>query len=205
LGKYQVVKLLQLIQSLLKLSDDPDSPALPFHKSFPDFITDPQRCSNERFYISPNTGHLKLAMGCLRLMNDSLEKNLLSLPDYSLNSEVKDLEARVSNYISIPLQYACRSWHNHLTEAKGDVMIVFPALQSFLQDGFLAWLEVLSVTGVAGSAVLALEKLISWLQEVCFFSLTIGIYAYSFPIPGSRRQPTSLHCKRLFSFCNKLP
>ena len=33
--------LLRPIQSLLKLPDDPDCPVLPFHKSFPDFFTDP--------------------------------------------------------------------------------------------------------------------------------------------------------------------
>jgi hypothetical protein len=52
LGGQEVMDLLQLIQSLLKLPEDPDSPVLPFHKSFPDFITDPLRCPNERF-LSP--------------------------------------------------------------------------------------------------------------------------------------------------------
>ena len=168
IGKHQVMKLLQLIWSLLKLTEDPDSPVLPFHKSFPDFIVDPLRCSNERFYISPSIGHLKLALGCLRLMNDSLEQNLLSLPDYSLNSEVKDLEVRINGHISLSLKYACKSWHNHLTEVKEDITAIIPALESFLQVGFLAWLEVLSVIGDASGAVLALEKLIPWLQEVCF-------------------------------------
>jgi hypothetical protein len=162
----EVMDLLQLIQSLLKLPEDPDFPVFPFHKSFPDFITDPLRCSNERFYISSNTGHLKLALSCLKLMNDSLEQNLLLLPDYSLNSEVEDLEARISKHISLPLKYACRSWHNHLTEVKGDITAIIPALQSFLQEGFLAWLEVLSVIGDAQVAILALEKVIPWLQEV---------------------------------------
>ena len=168
MGKYQVMKLLQLIQSLLKLSEDPDSPVLPFHKSFPDFIVDPLRCHNERFYISPNTGHLKLALSCLKTMSDSLEQNILSLPDYSLNSEVGDLEARISEHISFSLKYACRSWHYHLTEVRGDITAIIPALQRFLQEGFLAWLEVLSVTGAASNAILGLEKLIPWLQEVCF-------------------------------------
>ena len=171
LGKHQVVKLLQLIHSLLKLSEDPDSPVLPFHKSFPDFVIDPLRCSNQRFYVPPSTGHLKLALSCLKLMNDSLERNLLSLPDYSLNSEVGDLQARISNHISYPLEYACKSWCSHLTEIKGDITAIIPALESFFQGGFLAWLEVLSVIGAAGDSVLALEKLVPWLQEVCFSSL----------------------------------
>ena len=168
LGKQQVMNILQLIQSLLKLSEDPDTPVLPFHKSFPDFITNPLRCSNGRFHISPRTGHLSLALCCLKLMNNSLEQNLLSLPSYALNSEVEDLQARINNCISTSLEYACKSWHKHLTEVRGDITDIIPALQRFLQEGFLAWLEVLSVIGTSRDAVVALERMIPWLQEVCF-------------------------------------
>ena len=168
LGKREVMDLLRLIQSLLKLPEDSDCPVLPFHKSFPDFITDPLRCPNKRFYIAPRTGHLKLALSCLKLMNDSLERNLLSLPDYALNSEVKDLDMRIRDRITVALQYACKSWYSHLIEARGDVADVVSTLRGFLQEGFLAWLEVLSVIGAARDAIIALEKLIPWLQEVCF-------------------------------------
>jgi len=168
LGKQEVMNLLQLIQSLLKLSDDPNFPVLPFHKSFPDFITDPIRCPNTRFYISPRAGHLRLALNCLKLMNNSLEQNPLSLPDYALNSEVEDLDTRVKDQISNALQYACKSWYSHLIEAKGDITDIITALYSFLQEGFLAWLEVLSVIGAAREAIVALGELVPWLQEVCF-------------------------------------
>jgi hypothetical protein len=168
LGKQQVMDLLRLIQSFLKFSENPDYPVLPFHKSFPDFITDPLRCSNNRFHIPPRSGHLKLALSCLKLMNRSLEKNILSLPDYALNSEVGDLQMRIKDRVGIALEYACKSWHSHLIEAKGDITAVVSTLRSFLQEGFLAWLEVLSAIGAANDAVIALEKLMYWLQEVCF-------------------------------------
>ena len=86
-----VVQYLKLIQSLLVMGEDPNQPVKPFHKSFPDFITDPSRCVDTRFQISPTLLHLELAINCLRLMNSDLEQDLLSLPEYSLNSEVKDL------------------------------------------------------------------------------------------------------------------
>ena len=168
LGNREVMDLLQLIQSLLKLPEGPDSPVLPFHKSFPDFITDPLRCPDRRFHISPGTGHLKLALNCLQLMNRGLEQNLLSLPNYALNSEVEDLEARTKCCISIALEYACKSWHNHLAGAGGDVTAIVSALRNFMNEKFLAWLEVLSVTGAARDAVTALETLMHWLKEVCF-------------------------------------
>ena len=167
LGSQEVMDLLQLIHSLLKLPEDPDSPVLPFHKSFPDFITDPLRCPNERFFISPGIGHLKITLSCLELINTSLEQNPLLLPDYALNSEVEDLETRVDSEISFALQYACKFWHSHLNETSGDTSAIVSALQSFLQKRFLAWLEVLSVLNSAKVAVTALEVLMDWLQKVC--------------------------------------
>ena len=179
LRKEQVMDLLRHVQSLLKLSEDPNSPVLPFHKSFPDFITDPLRCPNKRFQISPEDCHFKLALNCLKLMNSSLEQNLLSLPDYALNSEVEDLQARIGERVGVALQYACKSWYSHLTRASGDVTAIATALRTFLQKGFLAWLEVLSVTGAARDAVIALEKLMPWLQKVCFDPLCcVSRYLY---------------------------
>lgn len=99
-------------------------------------------------------------------MNNSLEPNLLSLPNYVLNSEVEDLQARISDHINTALKYACKYWHKHLIEVRGDIADIIPTLQSFLQDGFLPWLEVLSVIGATRDAIIALEKLMPWLQEV---------------------------------------
>jgi len=165
----EVILFLMRVQSLLALGDDFTQPVKPFHKSFPDFITDPSRCTDTRFYISPKILHLELAMNCLRMMNGGLEQNLLSLPDYALNSEVEDLETRIDGRISIALRYACLSWHNHLTETEGDVNGVVSYLRIFLEEKFLAWLEVVSAIGAVGGAAVALERLVPWLQEVSFF------------------------------------
>ena len=54
---------------------------------------------------------------------------------------------------------------------RGDVSAIVSTLRSFMHERFLAWLEVLSVTGAAKNATVALEKLMLWLQEVCFGSL----------------------------------
>ena len=168
----EVILLLTLVQSLLVFDEDFDHPVKPFHKSFPDFITDPSRCLNKRFYISPGDMHLELAASCLRVMNEGLKQNLLSLPDYTLNLEVEDLETRIDEHISTTLQYACQSWHNHLTKT-GDVTGVVSHLHIFLKEKFLAWLEVVSVLGTTRGAISALEKLMIWLQEVCFHLSTL--------------------------------
>ena len=168
LGVNEVMNLLGQIQSLLKFPEEPNSPVLPFHKSFPDFIVDPLRCPDTRFHISPGTCHLNLALHCLKLMNNKLEWNPLSLLSYTLNLEVQDLKSRVDNHISAALQYACKSWSNHLAEVKEDITDIIPVLRTFLQEGFLRWLEVLSLTEATRDAVVALEKLIFWLWKVSF-------------------------------------
>ena len=164
----EVLAFLTPVHSLFILDEDPTKPVKPFHKSFPDFITNPSRCADMRFYLAPPDLHLELATNCLRLMNEGLEQDLLSLPAYSLNSEVKDLETRIEKRISIALRYACQSWHHHLTTARGDVTDIVPHLRFFLEQKFLAWLEVVSVLEAAREAVVALENLVSWSQKVCY-------------------------------------
>jgi hypothetical protein len=170
----EVMLFLTLVHSLLVLDEDFSKPVKPFHKSFPDFITDPSHCTNTSFHISPPFLHSELITNCLRVMNDGLEQNLLSLPDYALNSEVEDLQTRIDGHISLALQYACQSWHNHLTKTTEYVTNVILHLHVFLEEKFLAWLEVVSVLGSTRGAVIALEQLISWLQEVCFGMSTIS-------------------------------
>ena len=49
-----VFPLLSSLHSLLILPEDIDQPVRPFHKSFPDFIVDPARCTDPRFCVSPS-------------------------------------------------------------------------------------------------------------------------------------------------------
>jgi len=163
----EVLSLLESVQSLLVLHDDIDHPIQVFHKSFPDFITDPTRCSDSRFYISLDY-QLELFLRCLELMGKSLKKNICSIPDYALNSEVEDLPGRIEESgIRGALEYACRSWHNHLITKTDRTADVVSALHRFLEEKFLFWLEVLSILGAAGDAVRALNVTVQWLIEVC--------------------------------------
>jgi len=164
-----VLPLLSSIGSLLILQEDADHPVRPFHKSFPDFVTDPTRCTNQRFYISPPDHHLQLLINCLGLMNRTLEKNMCGLPDGVANSDISDLEERTKRCITPALRYACMSWHTHLVDADttpARAPAITPTLRQFLKKKFLCWLEVLSVLGAARNAVEALQVATDWL-EVC--------------------------------------
>jgi len=171
--EWEVLPLLSSVNSLLVLQEDANHPVQPFHKSFPDFITDPTRCTNQRFYLSPPCHHLELLVGCLKLMNQKLEKNMCQLPDAVANSDVGDLKARVDKYIDPALQYACVSWHTHLLGVEitpADAPTITSTLDEFLNEflnaKFLFWLEVLSVLCTVKNAVHALRAAMD-LLKVC--------------------------------------
>ena len=172
------------VHSLLILQEDINSPVRPFHKSFPDFIINPARCTIERFLISPPQHHLELLVGCLKLMNKTLEKNMCKLPDAVLNSEVDNLYERIKQYLNPALQYACRSWHKHLVDKEA---VCTPAVTSilhqFLEKKFLFWLEVLSVLGAVKEAVDALGLVTRWLEVCLFFPSSVLL---KFTETGSR-------------------
>jgi len=104
-------------------------------------------------------------------MNGALKPNLLSLPKYALNQEVEDLPDRVKDHISPALEYACRSWCNHLSKMgvrkEEDISCVLNVLRHFLEQKFLPWLEVVSILGGARDAVVAVSELGKWFSEVC--------------------------------------
>ena len=164
-----VFPLLSSVHSLLILHEDVDRPVRPFHKSFPDFITDPDRCTNPRFHVRPSNQHSKLLVGCLELMNRRLERNMCQLPDGVINSEVDDLKGRATQYIDRALEYACRSWHKHLVDKMPAQTVKI--LHQFLTEKFLFWLEVLSAIGAVREAVEALEVTTRWLNVCCISPL----------------------------------
>ena len=168
-----IPRILSSVNSLLILQEDVDHPVRLFHKSFPDFVTDPNRCTNQRFHISPPEHHLQFLINCLGLMNRTLEKNMCKLPDGVANSDVSDLKERTERYIDPALRYACASWHMHLVDANttpAHAPVITPTLHQFLGEKFLFWLEVLSIIGTARNAVEALQVTTNWL-EVCQVSV----------------------------------
>ena len=173
-----VLPLLSSANSLLILKDDLNHPVQSFHKSFPDFITDPARCTNQRFHISPPDYHSQLLIHCLNLMNQELTKNMCKLPEAVANSDISDLRERTERYIHPALQYACTSWHAHLIGADTTPVhttSISPILCQFLETKFLYWLEVLSVIGAVRNGIDALQVTVGWL-EVCPVSLLTSIF-----------------------------
>ena len=186
-----VFPLLSSMHSLLVFKEDPNSTVRAFHRSFPDYIIDPVRCTDPRFLICPPDQHAELLVGCLKLMNQGLEQNMCKLPGGAMNLEVDDLEERTGKYIDRALQYACKSWHKHLVDMiPTQIMKITPILHQFLEKKFVFWLEVLSVLGAAREAVDALESTAKWCDARCVLLVVLQ----KFTLIGSRfhRPPTLL-------------
>ena len=162
-----VFPLLSSFHSLLILQQDANHPVRPFHKSFPDFLVDPDRCINPRFRVSPPDRHSELMIGCLELMNRTLKKNMFGFPDGSTNDEACGLRKGAEGNIDNGLRYACESWHKHLVDASTaptHTIKVTSVLHKFLEQKFIFWLEVLSILGTVRNAVDALEVARKWLE-----------------------------------------
>jgi len=158
---------LRSLHSLL-LVPDPDKtevPIRPFHKSFPDFLTDPKQCGDKWFFVEPIIYHTEILLLCLNLMRERLKKNICNLDDYAIFSEVKDLSARRKDYIGGALEYACCFWTKHLLEIPGSsphVEKVKKAIDEFFVTHLLDWIEVLALIGNLGAGVYAINDVEQW-------------------------------------------
>ena len=175
----EVISILGSIQPLLRLQEDPDQPVYPFHKLLSDLLTSPIRCVDERFYISPKKFHSEIALNCLKLMNETLEDNLSFQYQHTTEPRVELLLENIA------LKYACTSWHIHLSKSREDVDALIPTLYHFLENKFMAWLEVFGT--LEADPVFALKKTISWLHKVQLSLLCKHLPTLTYVKLGGRR------------------
>jgi hypothetical protein len=168
------------LHSLLLIPDNAEDPIYTFHKSFPDFLMDPGRCKDKRFFVDPPVHHRRILLSCLDLMRKRLRRNICNLDDHAVLSEVKDLPTHLKTHIGGALEYACRFWTRHLVEipsSSHDVEEVYEAIDRFFETCLLSWIEVLSLTGNLNIGVYALSDVQQWYMLV---SHVWGIYQNSY-------------------------
>jgi hypothetical protein len=96
--------------------------------------------------ITLSAGHRDLAAGCLNVMKSDLRFNIAECKTSYLPNSKQSLAT-----IPVPLKYACVHWGHHIAAAE-DAASLLPRLEDVLFEKFLFWVEVLSVTGMVGSA-----------------------------------------------------
>ena len=183
---------LRSLHSLLLVPDNKVDPVRIFHKSFPDFLTDPRRCKDERFFVDPPIHHVNILFSCLDLMK-KLKKNICNLDDYTILSEVEDLPARRAACVGDALEYSCRFWTKHLVkvpETGPHVKRVQKAIHEFFTMRFLFWVEVLSITGHLGVGLYAINEIRQWSVSVSYPRSQFGTQ-HIFTHPTQAGVPTS--------------
>ena len=169
LGVSSISTTLRSLHSLLLVPEGTDDPIRTFHKSFPDFLMDPKRCKDQRFFVDPTVHHPEILLLCLNLMGEKLKKNICNLDDYAVLSEIKDLPTHQKDYIGDILEYACCFWTKHLLGIPGSSPYaedVQRAIDQFFTTNLLDWIEVLALTGNLGAGVHAINDVEEWYTSV---------------------------------------
>jgi len=158
---------LQHLQSVVVLPNGNTGVMHLIHPSFHDFLTDPKRCSNMKFLVTPALQHSFLAQTCLDAMK-ILKQDICDIKQpCKLHHELIDLPNLVHKHIPPYLQYACNHWSQHLSHGLlSDTLL--GVLKEFCSSNLLSWVEVCSLLGNLQGALVAL-KLAYNLLSVCQF------------------------------------
>ena len=168
-GIYYIHGAVRSFHSLLLVPENADDPIRIFHKSFPNFLLDPARCEDKRFYVEPAGHHAEILLACLRLMKKMLKKNICSLDDYTVLSEVEDLSIRQKGHIGDALEYACQFWTKHLLgipHSSPHAEEVQRAIDEFFTLCLLYWIEVLALLENLGAGIHAMNDVEQWYSLV---------------------------------------
>jgi hypothetical protein len=164
-----VPSIMRSLHSVLLIPDNKEEPIHIFHKSFPDFLTDPERCGDERFFINPPVHHQEILLSCLDVMKERLKRNICGLDDYISLDEVEDLHVHQKIHIGDALGYACQFWTRHLVEipsSSQDIEEVHKAINKFFTTQLLYWIEVLCLMGNLDVGVYAINHVCEWYMLV---------------------------------------
>ncbi|KAF8328481.1 hypothetical protein F5887DRAFT_1112022 [Amanita rubescens] len=122
------IETVALLHSVFIVPDEHADPKgiRSFHPSFPEFLV--KRCSTQDpFYINEKEHHTRLAMLCLRYLNEIEEHPMDRLDGYPIPLHVK---------------YACLHWSDHVSNALANDDLL-GALDIFSRQYLLRWVELL--------------------------------------------------------------
>ncbi|KAF5320248.1 hypothetical protein D9611_011282 [Ephemerocybe angulata] len=161
---------------------DENQLVLSYHKSFTDFIFDPDR--SKEFCCSQAALHERLADGCYRIMKAGLRFNMASIASsFLLDKENTELAKQVKCNITDELAYSCRHWSFHslaVTPANESLVLL---LSDFLQLRALFWIEAMNLLGCVGLCDQTLRAIGKWvalenstLARICGEAASFALY-----------------------------
>jgi len=156
---------LRFLHSVLQFPNNEDDPIQVFHKSFFDFLMDPERCQDKKFFINPSIHHQEILLSCLKLMKERLKRNICGLDDYANLTGIKDLSDCRKIHIGGALEYACCFWAKHLVNTPSSSQVQ-EAVDEVFTTCLLFWIEVLIVVGKLDTGVQAINEVQQWYVSV---------------------------------------
>ena len=136
------------------------------------------------YQVKLQDANVQLGISCFKTMIRQLRFNVCKLEDSRLaNEDVHDLQSRIKENVSDPLQYSSLYWSHHLCSTPNyDNPEVSGGLKEFFEGLYpLFWIEVLSVMGMVPIGAPSLRRVISWIKvsgtptsRRFTFTLTVG-------------------------------
>jgi len=159
---------LRHLHSVLLVPTDGSKEIRVFHKSFPDFLQDLNRCPDRRFHIDPPTRHGDMTLSCLALVG-KLEANPCMLPPFVMNQDVHDVPQLLRDKLGSGLRYACKHWSTHLLfspTSGGCGSRLIASTSQFFDHSVLPWMEVMSLEGHLEGVIHSMNHVLDWLGKV---------------------------------------
>ena len=133
--------ILSCLRSLVTY--EPGNPVTIRHASFYDYLIS---CEGKPWYVDPSMQRAYIASKCLERMEHLLKHNICDIPSsFVLNTDVPDIDNRVTRCIPPFLKYICCNWVHHLQDVSYSQHLC-SKLRSFVYNQLLFWFEVLSLT-----------------------------------------------------------
>ena len=158
---------LRHLHSVILIPANEDQEIRIFHKSFPDFLQDHNRCSDPRFFINSPTYHQVMVLRCLELVY-KLERNPCSLPPFTMNQDIPGLPQLLGNRLGGAVRYACRYWARHLelSPKSGSYVLQIVILAVRMLRNAPPWIEVMSLENYLEGVIPSMYGLLDWTGKV---------------------------------------
>ena len=159
-----ITTILRHLHSVLLVPKEDSKEIRVSHKSFPDFLQDPNRCSDPEFFIASPIHHADMAFGCLRMLK-KLRQNPCDLPDFVVNRDVANVPERLEDKVGGASRYACAYWAVHVRSSP-----TYNDHATRLINSAVEFFEVMSLENRLESVIHNINNLIDWLGTVCELS-----------------------------------
>ena len=151
------------LPSVIAVPESSDDAPCIYHPSFPDYITNSNRCKRSQLVIHSQTNHLQILQRCFAIMNSLLKRDIANIANSFLtNSEIQDLEAKVQSAIPPWLRYSILHWPAHLMAATADNGEAMVCLETFCGKNLLHWIEACTLLGSLDRVIPLIRQARGW-------------------------------------------